>query len=229
VDVELKAPKIPYRETIRGKADVQGRHKKQTGGHGQFARVTVTVEPLPRGGGHEFENKTVGGVVPKQYIGSVEKGVLEAMQDGVVAHYPMIDMKVTLIDGKDHPVDSSDIAFKLAAAQAVRKAAEDAQPTLLEPIMNMKITVPESNTGDIISDLNGKRARVLGMAPEGTMTTVEAQAPLAEVQRYSADLRSMTQGRGYFSMTFSHYEEVPAHVAQKVIEGAQREREAAKA
>src|SRR3990170_2905471 len=229
VELEMALPRVPYRETVLGTAQAEYTHKKQTGGHGQFARVTVTVEPLPRGGGHAFENKTVGGVVPKQYVGSVEKGVAEAMQEGVLAHYPMVDMKVKLVDGREHPVDSSDIAFKIAASQAVKKGAQDAQPVLLEPIMNMKITVPESNTGDIISDLNGKRARVLGMTPTGAMTTVEAQAPMAEVQRYSADMRSMTQGRGHFSMSFTHYEEVPANVAQKLIEAASREREAAKA
>jgi len=229
VELEMALPRVPYRETVLGTARAEYTHKKQTGGHGQFARVAVTVEPLPRGSGHEFQNKTVGGVVPKQYVGSVEKGVAEAMQEGVLAHYPMVDMKVKLVDGREHPVDSSDIAFKIAASQAVKKGAQDAQPVLLEPIMSMKITVPESNTGDIISDLNGKRARVLGMTPTGSMTTVEAQAPLAEVQRYSADMRSMTQGRGHFSMSFSHYEEVPAHVAQKLIEAAEKEREAAKA
>ncbi|MDP2674901.1 MAG: elongation factor G, partial [Dehalococcoidia bacterium] len=229
VELEMALPRVPYRETVLGTARAEYTHKKQTGGHGQFARVTVTVEPLPRGTGHEFQNKTVGGVVPKQYVGSVEKGVAEAMQEGVLAHYPMVDMKVKLVDGREHPVDSSDIAFKIAASQAVKKGAQDAQPVLLEPIMSMKITVPESNTGDIISDLNGKRARVLGMTPTGSMTTVEAQAPMAEVQRYSADMRSMTQGRGHFSMSFSHYEEVPANVAQKLIEAASREREAAKA
>jgi elongation factor G len=229
VELEMALPRVPYRETVLGTAQAEYTHKKQTGGHGQFARVTVTVEPLPRGGGHEFANKTVGGVVPKQYVGSVEKGVAEAMQEGVLAHYPMVDMKVKLVDGREHPVDSSDIAFKIAASQAVKKGAQDAQPVLLEPIMSMKITVPESNTGDIISDLNVKRARVLGMTPMGSMTTVEAQAPLAEVQRYSADMRSMTQGRGHFSMSFSHYEDVPANVAQKLIEAASREREAAKA
>jgi elongation factor G len=229
VELEMALPRVPYRETVLGTAQAEYTHKKQTGGHGQFARVTVTVEPLPRGGGHEFANKTVGGVVPKQYVGSVEKGVAEAMQEGVLAHYPMVDMKVKLVDGREHPVDSSDIAFKIAASQAVKKGAQDAQPVLLEPIMSMKITVPESNTGDIISDLNVKRARVLGMTPMGSMTTVEAKAPLAEVQRYSADMRSMTQGRGHFSMSFSHYEEVPANVAQKLIEAVSREREAAKA
>jgi elongation factor G len=228
VDLEMTMPRVPYRETILRTAEAEYTHKKQTGGHGQFARVAVKVEPLSRGGGREFENKTVGGVVPKQYVSSVEKGVVEAMQEGVLARYPLVDMKATLYDGKDHPVDSSDIAFKIAASMALKKGAQDAQPVLLEPIVNLQITVPEGNTGDIISDLNGKRARVLGMTPHGSMTTIEAQAPMAEVQRYSADLRSMTQGRGHFEMSMSHYEEVPAHAAQKVIEAAEQEREAAK-
>jgi elongation factor G len=229
VDLEMGTPRVPYRETIQGTAQAEYTHKKQTGGHGQFARVVLSLEPLARGAGHEFENKTVGGAVPKQYVGSVEKGVIEAMGEGVLAHYPMVDMKVQLVDGKEHPVDSSDIAFKIAAAQAVKQAAQNAHPILLEPIMTMKITVPEPNTGDIISDLNGKRSRVLGMTPTGSMTTVEAQAPLAEVQHYSADLRSMTQGRGHYTISFSHYEEVPAHAAQKVIEAAEQAREAARA
>jgi elongation factor G len=229
VDLEMATPRVPYRETVQGTATAEYTHKKQTGGHGQFARVEVSVEPLPRGTGHEFGNKTVGGAVPKQYVSSVEKGVLEAMQEGVLARYPMIDMKVVLVDGKEHPVDSSDIAFKIATVQAVKQGAQDAHPVLLEPIMNMKITVPEANTGEIISDLNGKRARVQGMTPTGSMTTVEAQAPMAEVQHYSADIRSMTQGRGHFMMSFSHYEEMPAHASQKVIEAAQAQREAAKA
>ena len=229
VELEMAMPKVPYKETVTASAQAEYTHKKQTGGHGQYARVALEVEPLPRGSGFEFVGRIVGGVVPKQYIGSVEKGVTEALQDGVLAHHPMVDMRVTLFDGKDHPVDSSDIAFKIAASMALKKGTRDAQPVLLEPIMNMKITVPEANTGDIISDLNGKRARVLGMAPHGTMTTIEVQAPLAEVQRYAADLRSITQGRGHYSMTFSHYEEVPAHLTQRVIEAAQREREAARA
>jgi elongation factor G len=224
----MALPRVPYRETIQSTAEAEYTHKKQTGGHGQFARVAVKVEPLSRGAGREFENKTVGGVVPKQYVSSVEKGVVEAMLEGVLARYPLVDMKATLYDGKEHPVDSSDIAFKIAASMALKQGAQDAQPVLLEPIVNMQITVPEGNTGDIISDLNGKRARVLGMTPHGSMTTIEAQAPLAEVQRYSADMRSMTQGRGHFEMSMSHYEEVPAHAAQRVIEAAEKEREAAK-
>ncbi|MCH7998608.1 MAG: elongation factor G [Chloroflexi bacterium] len=229
VDLEMTMPRVPYRETVHGTATAEYTHKKQTGGHGQFARVEVSVEPLPRGTGHEFVNKTVGGAVPKQYVSSVEKGVLEAMQEGVLARYPMIDMKVMLVDGKEHPVDSSDIAFKIATVQAVKQGAQDAHPVLLEPIMDMKITVPEANMGEIISDLNGKRARVQGMTPTGSLTIVEAQAPMAEVQHYSADIRSMTQGRGHFTMSFSHYDEVPAHAAQKVIEAAEKQREAAKA
>jgi elongation factor G len=229
VDLDMHMPKVPYRETVKASAQAEYTHKKQTGGHGQFARVALEVETLPRGTGFEFVNKTVGGVVPKQYIGSVEKGVTEALGDGILAHYPIVDMRVTLYDGKEHPVDSSDIAFKLAAAQAMKKGAQDAQPVLLEPIMNMQITVPEANTGDVISDLNGKRARVLGMTPSGTMTTIDAQAPLAEVQRYAADMRSITQGRGFFTMDLSHYEEVPAHLAQKIVENANKEREAARA
>jgi elongation factor G len=229
VDLDLHMPRVPYKETVKATAQAEYTHKKQTGGHGQFARVALEVETLPRGTGFEFVNKTVGGVVPKQYIGSVEKGVTEALSDGILAHYPIVDMRVTLYDGKEHPVDSSDIAFKLAAAQAMKKGAQDAQPIILEPIMNMQITVPEANTGDVISDLNGKRARVLGMTPSGTMTTVDAQAPMAEVQRYAADMRSITQGRGFFTMSLSHYEEVPAHLAQKIVDNANKEREAARA
>jgi elongation factor G len=229
VELEMHTPRVPYRETVRAKAQAEYTHKKQTGGHGQYAKVALEVEPLPRGEGVHFENKTVGGVVPKQYIGSVEKGVMEASHEGILAHFPLVDAKVVLIDGREHPVDSSDIAFKIAASQALKQATQDAQPIILEPIMNMHITVPESNTGDVISDLNTKRARVLGMNPSGSMTTVEAQAPLAEVQHYSADMRSLTQGRGFFSLEYSHYEEVPSHLAQKVIDQANKEREAARA
>jgi elongation factor G len=229
VDLEMAMPKVPYKETVTGIGQAEYTHKKQTGGHGQYARVVLRVQSLPRGQGVHFENKTVGGVVPKQYVGSVEKGVEEATHDGGLAHFPLVDVQVNLVDGREHPVDSSDIAFKIAASMALKKGTQEAHPALLEPIMDMKITVPEANTGDIISDLNGKRARVMGMIPSGTMTMVEAQAPLAEVQRYSADLRSMTQGRGQYSMTFSHYEETPAHVAQRIIEQAQKDWEAAHA
>jgi len=227
VDLELATPKVPYKETITASGSAEYTHKKQTGGHGQYARVAIQVEPLPRGSGFEFADKIVGGVVPRQYIGSVEKGVIEAMSDGVLAHYPLVDFRATLFDGKEHPVDSSDIAFKLAAAQALKKGFQEAHPVLLEPIMNMQIIAPEANTGDVMSDLNGKRAKVLGMTPQGSQTVIEALAPLAEVQHYAADLRSITQGRGVYSMKFSHYEEVPAHVAQRIIEQAQKEKEKA--
>jgi len=226
VDLELATPKVPYKETITASGSAEYTHKKQTGGHGQYARVAIRIEPLPRGSGFEFADKIVGGVVPKQYIGSAEKGVIEAMGEGVLAHYPLIDFRATLFDGKEHPVDSSDIAFKIAAAMALKKGAQDAHPVLLEPIMNMQIIAPEANTGDVMSDLNGKRAKVLGMTPQGGQTVIEALAPLAEVQHYAADLRSITQGRGTYSMQFSHYEEVPAHVAQRIIEQAQKEQKA---
>jgi elongation factor G len=224
VDLEMTTPKVPYKETITASSSAEYTHKKQTGGHGQYARVAIELAPLPHGSGFEFADRIVGGVVPRQYISSVEKGVVEAMQEGVLARYPMIDMKVTLFDGKEHPVDSSDIAFKIAAAAALKKGAQEAHPVLMEPLMNLQVVVPEANTGDVISDLNGKRAKVLGMTPHGSYTVIEAQAPLAEVQHYAADIRSMTQGRGSYSMQFSHYEEVPAHVTQRIIEQAQKEK-----
>lgn len=223
VDIELTTPKVPYKETVTATASAEYIHKKQTGGHGQYARVAIRVEPLPRGTGFQFADQIVGGVVPKQYIPSVEKGVAEALREGILAHYPLIDLKVTLYDGKEHPVDSSDIAFKIAGAQALKKGAQQAKPVLLEPIVNLRVTVPDAFTGDVISDLNGKRARVLGMTPSDGVTVIEAQAPLAEVQRYSTDLRSITQGRGSYTWEFSHYEEAPLHVAQRVIEQAAKE------
>jgi elongation factor G len=222
VEVALVTPKVPYRETITVSKQSEYIHKKQTGGHGQYARVAIELEPMPRGSGFEFVNKIVGGAVPKQYIPAVEKGVHEAMAEGVVAKYPLVDVRVTLYDGKEHPVDSSEMAFKLAGAQALKQGTLDARPTLLEPIMNLHITAPEANTGDVLSDLNGKRGKVLGMSPQGAFTQIEAQAPLAEVQRYATDLRSMTQGRAFYSMELSHYEEVPSHIAQKVIDEAQK-------
>ena len=225
VDLELTPPRVPYKETITTSGSAEYTHKKQTGGHGQYARVAIKLEPLPRGSGFEFVDRIVGGVVPKTYIPAVEKGVLESMQEGVIAHYPLIDLRATLFDGKDHPVDSSEIAFKLAGAAALKKGAQDAQPVLLEPIVNMSITVPESNTGDIMSDLNSKRAKVMGMTPQDGSSVIEAQAPLAEVLRYATDLRSITQGRGSYRLRFSHYEEVPAHVAQRIAEQARKEKE----
>jgi elongation factor G len=225
VGLEMRPPKVPYKETITTGRSAEYTHKKQTGGHGQYARVSIQLEPLPRGSGFEFVDRIVGGVVPRTYIPAVEKGVVEAMQEGILAHCPLIDLRVILFDGKDHPVDSSEIAFKIAGAAALKKGAQEASPVLLEPILNMTITVPESNTGDVMSDLNGKRAKVIGMTPQDGNSVIEAQAPLAEVLRYATDLRSITQGRGSYRTEFSHYEEVPAHLAQRIMEQARKERE----
>lgn len=223
VDLETSLPRVPYRETVSSTATADYLHKKQTGGHGQYARVALELVPLPRGSGFEFTDRIVGGVVPKNYIPSVEKGVIEASQEGVVAGYPLVDVRVTLYDGKHHEVDSSDIAFKIAAAAALKRAVQQARPVLLEPIVNLKVTVPDAYTGEVINDLTGKRGRVQGMTPHDGMTTIEAQVPLAEIQRYSTDLRSITQGRGTFTTEFSHYEEVPDHLAQKIVAQSQKE------
>ena len=222
VEVDLHAPRVPYRETITSYVESEYIHKKQTGGHGQYARVSIKVEPN-KGAGFQFVDAVVGGSVPRNYIPAVEKGVIEAMHEGALAHCPMVDVKVTLFDGKEHPVDSSEMAFKLAGSQALKQGALKANPVLLEPVYELKIHVPESNTGDVMSDLNGKRAKVHGMTPDdGGMTVIDAEAPLAEVLRYATDLRSITQGRGTFEMQFHHYEEVPQHIAQKVISEAQK-------
>ncbi|MBI2723984.1 MAG: elongation factor G [Chloroflexi bacterium] len=226
VEVDLHAPRIPYRETVTGRIEQEYIHKKQTGGHGQYARVAIVVEPN-KGGGFEFVDKVVGGAVPRNFIPAVEKGVHEAMNEGALAHFPMVDVRVTLTDGKEHPVDSSEMAFKLAGSQALKQGALKANPVLLEPVMEMRIHVPDGNTGDVMSDLNGKRAKVHGMSPDDDgMTEIDAEAPLAEVLRYATDLRSITQGRGTFEMKFHHYEEVPQHIAQKIIAEAQKAREA---
>ncbi|MBA7596923.1 Elongation factor G [subsurface metagenome] len=223
VAVKMEIPKVPYKETLTLATKAEYKHKKQTGGHGQYGHVFLELEPLPRGAGYQFGNRVVGGVVPKNYIPAVEKGVAEAINEGVLAKYPVVDIKVTLYDGSYHSVDSSDISFKIAGAHALRKGLSQGQPVLLEPVMNLRITVPESYIGDIIGDLNSKRAKVLGMNPEDGLNIIEAQAPMAEVLRYAIDLRSMTQGRGSYQMEFSHYEEVPLHVVQKLI--AEREKQ----
>ncbi|MGQ9778535.1 MAG: elongation factor G [Bacillota bacterium] len=226
VEVNLKTPKVPYKETIRGTAKAEGKHKKQTGGRGQYGHVWLELEPLP-GGEFEFVDKIFGGAVPKQYIPAVEKGVRETMEEGILAGYPVVDVKCTLYDGSYHSVDSSEMAFKIAASLGFKKAFMEAKPVLLEPIMNMEIYVPEQYMGDIIGDITKKRGRVLGMEPAGQgMQLVRAQAPLAEVFRYAMDLRSMTQGRGSFSMTFDHYEEVPANLAEAIIAQHKKEKEA---
>jgi elongation factor G len=224
VGVRLDTPKVPYKETITAGAKAEYKHKKQTGGHGQYGHVLLELEPLPRGSGQEFADKVVGGRIPKNYIPSVEKGVNEAVQEGVLARYPVIDIKTTVYDGSFHPVDSSDICFKIAGAGALKKGLADGQPILLEPIMNIEVTVPEDFTGDIIGDLNTKRARVQGMNPGGGVNVIEAQVPLAEILRYAIDLKSITQGRGGYKTSFSHYEEVPAHVAEKIIAARQAEK-----
>ncbi|MEX2158325.1 MAG: elongation factor G [Dehalococcoidia bacterium] len=222
VEVEMVTPKVPYKATVTATAKSDYTHKKQTGGHGQYARVAIRIEPLPRGSGFQFGNEVVGGSVPRQYIPAVEKGVHEAMSEGAVSRFPLVDVKVTLYDGKEHAVDSSEMAFKIAGAQALKQGAQDAHPVLLEPVMDVHIMSPDSHTGDVLSDLNTKRGKVLGMTPQGGgLTLIEAQAPMAEIQHYATDLRSMTQGRAYFTTELSHYEEVPQHVAQKVLASAE--------
>jgi elongation factor G len=226
-EVELKPPRVPYRETIKGTAKAEGKHKKQTGGRGQFADTWMEVSPRPRGEGFEFVDKIVGGAIPRNFIPAVEKGVRAAMADGFLAGYPVVDVEVKLYDGKHHPVDSSDMAFQIAGSIGFKAAVEKAQPVLLEPIMNVEITVPEESVGDIIGDLNSRRGRVLGTTPRGHNNVVGAEVPLAEMLTYAPDLTSMTGGRGDYTMEFLRYEEVPAHLTQKIVEQAKKEREEA--
>ena len=225
VEVNSSLPRVPYRETIRKPAKAEGKHKKQTGGHGQFGIAWVEIEPLERGAGFEFVDKIVGGVIPKQFIPSVEKGVRKAMEEGFLAGYPVVDLRATVYDGKYHPVDSSDISFQIAGSLALKGAMEAADPFILEPIMNVEILVPEAYMGDVMGDLNSKRGKILGMDRQGSLQLIRAQVPLAEMFRYSIDLRSLTGGRGTFSMSFSHYEEVPSHLAQKIIDQHKAEKE----
>ena len=217
VEVTLKAPKVPYRETIRGKADAQGKHKKQTGGHGQYGDCKIKMEPLAHGAGFEFVNDIFGGSIPKNYIPAVEKGIVESAGRGFLAGYPVVDFRVILYDGSYHDVDSSELAFKIAGSLAFKKCMEQAKPCLLEPIMNVEITVPEINSGDIMGNLNGRRGRIPGMEPKGGSTVVKAQVPLAEMLTYASDLTSMTQGRGTYAMEFSHYDIVPQPIAEKIV------------
>ncbi|NIA24763.1 MAG: elongation factor G [Gammaproteobacteria bacterium] len=223
VKVDTSIPKIPYRETIGAKAEAEGKHKKQSGGRGQFGVAFLRFEPLPRGAGYEFVNAIKGGSIPRQYIPAVDKGVREGLERGILAGYPVTDVKATVYDGKYHSVDSDELSFRMAGILAVRAAAKDLRPTLLEPIVRVDIRVPEDYMGDVIGDLNAKRGRVLGMDSEGHFRIVTAEVPLAEMQRYAIDLRSMTGGRGSFEMTFDHYEEVPRQEAQKIIASAQKE------
>lgn len=225
VDVILEPPKVAYKETIRTTVRAEGKYKRQTGGHGQYGHCFLEISPLERGKGFEFENRIVGGVIPKQYIPAVEKGVREAMEKGVLAGFPVIDVKVAVYDGSYHPVDSSELAFKIASSMAFKKGAAEAKPVLLEPVMSVEVRVPEAYMGDVISDLNSKRGRILGMEAVGRTQVIKALVPLAEMLTYANDLTSITQGRGYYTMEFSHYEEVPAQIAEDIIEKAQKERE----
>ena len=226
VDVKLSDPKIAYRESIRTGVKVEGKHKKQTGGHGQYGHVWLQLDPLPSGSPIEFVDATFGGSVPRQFIPAVEKGVREAFSKGVIAGYPLVDIKVTLTDGSYHDVDSSEMSFKVASALAIRKGVVQAKPILLEPIYSVEVTVPESYMGDIIGDLNGKRGRILGMEPiGGGLGMVRAMAPMSEMFRYAIDLRSITQGRGSFAMEFDHYAEVPQRQAEAIIEAYKKEKQ----
>ena len=202
VDVELHAPKIPYRETIRGKADVQGRHKKQTGGHGQFGDCWIRMEPLPRGAKFAFENEVFGGAIPRNFIPAIEKGIVEAAEKGYLAGFPVVDFKVIVYDGSYHDVDSSEMSFKLAARKAFKAAMEQAKPTLLEPVMNVEVQAPVEYAGDLMGDMNGRRGRISGMDTKGGTQIIKAQVPMAEMLSYQNDLTSMTQGRASFSMEF---------------------------
>jgi elongation factor G len=226
VEVLLHPPKVPYRETISATAEAHGRHKKQTGGHGQFADCWVRFEPLPRGSDFEFVNEVFGGAIPRQYVPAVEKGIQEARLKGFLAGYPMVDFRAAVYDGKDHPVDSSELAFKIAGSLAFKEGMEQARPTLLEPIMNVEIAVPDENTGDVLGDLNSRRGRTLGMEKKGSLTLIRAQVPMAEMLSYEPALTSMTGGRGSFHMEYSHYEEVPTHLQQKIIAARKAEKEA---
>lgn len=230
VDVLLQDPKVPYRETIKGNAEVQGKHKKQSGGHGQYGDVKIKFEPRRDGETElEFVDKVVGGVVPRNYIPAVEKGLKDCLRKGVLAGYPVIGIKATLYDGSYHPVDSSEMAFKVAASLAYKKGMEGAKPIILEPIMRAEIVIPDEYMGDIIGDINKKRGRVIGMEPDGKNQRVIAEVPLSEMFKYATDLRSMTQARGNFSMTFEKYEEVPSIESDKIIENAKKLREAKEA
>jgi elongation factor G len=220
VDVELHAPKIPYRETIRGRADVQGRHKKQTGGHGQFGDCWIRMEPLPRGEKFAFENEVFGGAIPKNFIPAIEKGIVETAEKGYLAGFPVVDFKVIVYDGSYHDVDSSEMSFKLAARKAFKAAMEAAKPSLLEPVMNVEVQAPVEYAGDLMGDMNGRRGRISGMDTKGGTQIIRAQAPMAEMLNYQNDLISMTQGRASFSMEFDHYDFVPPLQAEKIIAAA---------
>jgi elongation factor G len=227
VEVELTAPKVPYKETIKGRAEAQGKYKRQSGGRGQYGDCWLKVEPMQRGSGFEFADEIVGGVIPRQYIPSVEKGVRNTLNEGYLAGFPVVDVKVTVYDGSFHEVDSSDMAFQIAASMGLKNAFEKARPILLEPIMAIEVSCPDECMGDVIGDLNSRRGRVLGMDSKGAGQVIKALVPMAEVLKYAPDLRSITSGRGSFEARFSHYDEVPAPLAEKVIMESKRAKEAA--
>ena len=225
VDMDLALPKVPYRETIKGKARVQYRHKKQSGGRGQFADNSLEIEPMPRGGGYQFDDRIVGGVIPRQYIPAVDKGVQETMIRGILAGYPVVDVRVGLVDGSFHNVDSSEMAFKISGSMAFKKGFMEASPILLEPVVSIDIKVPKECVGDVIGDLNSRRGKVMGMDNQGKLEVISAQAPLAEVIEYAPTLTALTAGRGQFHTEFSHYQEVPAHLVGTIVASSQAARE----
>ncbi|MYC36868.1 MAG: elongation factor G [Chloroflexi bacterium] len=224
-ELRVRLPRVPYRETITRTTQSEYRHKKQSGGHGQFGHVILRLEPMDRDQGFEFGNEVVGGRVPREYIPSVEKGVVKAMDEGALAGFPIVDLKAVLYDGSFHSVDSSGMSFEIASIQALKKGVSDASPILLEPVMRLSVTVPDAYTGDVMSDLNVKRGRILGMNPQDRVTVIDAEVPQSELLRYSQDLRSLSQGRGSYSMEYDHYEPVPQNLESKVIEEAKRLRE----
>jgi len=224
VDVNLKLPRIPYRETITARTEAHGRHKKQTGGHGQFGDCKIRVEPLPRGADFEFVDDIFGGSIPRQYIPAVEKGIQDARTRGFLAGYPMVDFRVTVFDGSFHPVDSNELSFKMAGRLAYKDAMSRARPTILEPIMNVEVYAPSEFAGDLMGDINSRRGRIGGMDSRGLMTVIRAQVPMAEMLTYEQQLTSSTGGRGSYAMEYSHYEEVPSHLQAKIIAAAKAER-----
>lgn len=217
-DVTMKTPKVPYKETIRSKAKAQGKYKKQTGGHGQYGDAWLEIEPLARGSGFEFVDNIVGGVIPRQYIPAVEKGVVEAMHEGTLAGYPIVDIRVSLYDGSYHSVDSSEMAFKVAASMAFKKAVAEAKPALLEPIMNVEVMSPDDTLGAVIGDLNSRRGKVQGVVPQANGQTIKALVPMSEMLSYAPTLNSLTSGRGMYTMEFYGYEDVPSHLVQKITQ-----------
>ena len=224
-ELRVRLPRVPYRETITRTTQSEYRHKKQSGGHGQFGHVNLRLEPMDRDQGFQFGNEVVGGRVPREYIPSVEKGVVKALDEGALAGYPIVDLKAVLFDGSFHSVDSSGMSFEIASIQALKKGVSEASPILLEPVMRLTVTVPDAYTGEVMSDLNGKRGRILGMNPENRVTVIDAEVPQSELLRYAQDLRSISQGRGSYAMEFDHYEPVPANLEPRVIEEAKRLRE----